>query len=75
MNRIAPQDFRQTCYAAMASDELRAASSSGGAFTILAREVLARVKAQLRRNTYVEKESAGQESCTLSKTTILCPTL
>jgi len=42
MNRIAPQDFRQTCYAAMASDELRAASSSGGAFTILAREVLAR---------------------------------
>ena len=42
MNRIAPQDFRQTCYAVMASDDLRAASSSGGAFTILAREVLAR---------------------------------
>ena len=30
------------CYAAMASDEIRAESSSGGAFTILARNILAR---------------------------------
>lgn len=32
----------QKCYAAMASDEIRVESSSGGAFTILAREILAR---------------------------------
>ena len=32
----------QACYAAMASDEIRAESSSGGAFTILARSFLAR---------------------------------
>ena len=32
----------QTCYAAMASDEVRAESSSGGAFTVLARSLLAR---------------------------------
>lgn len=30
------------CYAAMASDEIRAASSSGGVFTLFAREVFAR---------------------------------
>jgi len=30
------------CYAAMASDEIRAESSSGGAFTVLARNILAR---------------------------------
>lgn len=34
--------FRQTCFAAMASDELRAVSSSGGAFTLLALSILAR---------------------------------
>ncbi len=32
--------FRQTCYAAMASDAIRAESSSGGAFTIFARWML-----------------------------------
>lgn len=36
------RSFDQICYAAMASDEIRAESSSGGAFTILAREILAR---------------------------------
>ena len=34
--------FRQTCHAVMASDDIRAESSSGGAFTILARNILAR---------------------------------
>ena len=33
---------RQICYAAMAADGIRAESSSGGAFTILARNILAR---------------------------------
>ncbi len=34
--------FRQICFAAMAGDDIRAESSSGGAFTILARNILAR---------------------------------
>ena len=34
--------FRQTCHAVMASDDIRVESSSGGAFTILARNILAR---------------------------------
>ena len=37
-----PGASSQTCYAAMAADAIRAESSSGGAFTILARSVLAR---------------------------------
>ena len=32
--------FSQRCYAAMASDEIRAVSSSGGAFTLFARWIL-----------------------------------
>lgn len=32
----------QKCYAAMASDDVRSASSSGGAFTLFAREILSR---------------------------------
>ena len=32
--------FRQTCYAAMAADAIRAESSSGGAFPILAKRIL-----------------------------------
>lgn len=34
--------FLQTCFAAMASDDVRAKSSSGGAFTVFARWILAR---------------------------------
>ena len=34
--------FRQMCFAAMADDALRRTSSSGGAFTLFAREILAR---------------------------------
>ena len=34
--------FLQTCFAAMASDDVRVKSSSGGAFTVFARWILAR---------------------------------
>ena len=37
-----PETVCQTCYAAMASDEIRAVSSSGGVFTVFARNVFSR---------------------------------
>lgn len=37
-----PETACQTCYAAMASDEIRAVSSSGGVFTVFARNVFSR---------------------------------
>ena len=37
-----PETVCQICYAAMASDEIRAVSSSGGVFTVFARNVFAR---------------------------------